>query len=384
MASVTKRKKSRFWTACYTDRDGRQLKRSSKTTDRNQALQLAIEWEEVERKARQGVLTTTQLKKVLNDVSEKITGDSLVAPTAKAYFEDWLKGIAARNAPTTHVRYEHCVKLFLDFLGGRAEKPVTTINAKDIEGFLTMRLESGAAPKTAIVDLKTLNTALRRAENYGTILKNPVPAVRLPKAQSSEREVFTHAEVQKLYNLAPTLEWQTLIILGYFIGARLGDCARMKWDNVDPDEGLIIYEQQKTGQKVRVPMHYHVMNHLNLLADYGTVGFLCPKLATKGPAGKHGLSEGFKRIARKAGLDLGEVQGKGNRKFTKRTFHSLRHSFNSALANAGIPEEIRMKLTGHSSKPMHAPYTHLEMGTLEKAVKALPMFANPSAEPTAQ
>ena len=51
-----------------------------------------------------------------------------------------------------------------------------------------------------------------------------------------------------------------------------------------------------------------------------------------------------------------------------------RHSFNSALANAGVSEEIRMKLTGHSSKGMNARYTHLEVGTLKTAMTSLPLF----------
>ena len=75
------------------------------------------------------------------------------------------------------------------------------------------------------------------------------------------------------------------------------------------------------------------------------------------------------------------VQGKGIRKFSKRTFHSLRHSFNSALANAGVSEEVRMKLTGHSSKAMNARYTHLDVGRLKNAMTTLPLFGSaPPAE----
>jgi len=66
--------------------------------------------------------------------------------------------------------------------------------------------------------------------------------------------------------------------------------------------------------------------------------------------------------------------GKGIRNFTNRTFHSLRHSFNSALANAGVTEEVRMKLSGHSSKAMNTRYTHLEVGTLKRAMTSLPLF----------
>jgi len=379
MASIVRRENSKFWTACFTNRDGRQLKRSTKTTDKRQALQIALELERVETQASAGAITTVQLRKVLNDVSEKITGDSLIAPTVEDYFKDWLKSIAARNRAATIERYGKTTRLFLSGLNGRAQKPITGIMPKDIENFLTARLETGVAPQTAIIDLKTLNTAFRRAEAYGIILKNPVAAVRPPKDVRSEREVFTHEEVQKILNATPSLEWQTLILLGYFIGARLGDCVQMKWENIHPEKGVIIYHQRKTGKKVIIPMHFHIIEHLKYLSTFGTAGFLCPKLAMKGTGGKHGLSEGFKRVVLKAGLDPMVVKGKGIRSFTKRSFHSLRHSFNSVLANAGVAEEVRMKLTGHSSKAMNQNYTHLQVATLKNAMGALPLFGTKAA-----
>ncbi len=374
MASVVKREKSKFWTACFTDRDGRQLKRSTKTTDRNSAIQIAVELERVERQASQGTLVTTQLRKVLNDVSEKINGDSLNVLSVEDYFKDWLNGIEARNTASTHERYKNAVKWFLENLQGKVKKPISSVTPQDMENYLTWRLRSGVANKTAIVDIKILKIAFRRAENHGTILKNPVAAVRLPKENSSEREVFTHDEIQKLLNATPTLEWQTLILLGYFTGARLCDCVQMKWENVFPEEGVISYQQQKTGKKVVVPMHFHIIEHLKYMATFGTTGVLCPKLAAKGSGGKHGLSEGFNRIVLKAGLDPMTAQGKGIRKFSARTFHSLRHSFNSVMANAGVSDEIRMKLTGHASKKMNERYTHMQLATLKNAVTAMPMF----------
>ena len=374
MACVLKRKKSRYFIACYTDRDGRQLKKSTKTTDRNKALEIALELEKIEKQAKQGLLIATQLTKVLDDVSKRVTGDSLIAPTAEQYLSDWLAGVHARNSPATAERYQNTVKLFLAGLGEKASKPISLITPHDVEAFLNKRLNAGVAPKTAIVDIKTLNTAFRRAESYGTILKNPVAVVKPPKMECSERGVFTLAEVRKLLNAAPNAEWQTLILLGYFVGARLQDCIHMKWDNIHPDDGVIVYTQQKTGKKVVIPMHYHVLEHLNHIATFGTEGFLCPTLATKSPGGKHGLSESFKRIMVKAGVDPMTVEGKGIRRFSRRTFHSLRHTFNSALANAGVPQEIRMMLSGHSSNEMNKIYTHHEVVVLKNAVNSLPLF----------
>jgi integrase len=65
----------------------------------------------------------------------------------------------------------------------------------------------------------------------------------------------------------------------------------------------------------------------------------------------HGLSAEFKEIMLKAEARGQIVQHneKGRRNETK-GFHSLRHSFNSALANKGVPLEVRKVLAGHASE----------------------------------
>jgi site-specific recombinase XerD len=74
----------------------------------------------------------------------------------------------------------------------------------------------------------------------------------------------------------------------------------------------------------------------------------------------------------KAGLDQRQIQLSKNRKFSQLSFHSLRHSFSSALANAGVSADVRMKLTGHKSIDVHQRYTHMQLEPLKKAIAALP------------
>jgi integrase len=118
-------------------------------------------------------------------------------------------------------------------------------------------------------------------------------------------------------------------------------------------------------------MHPRLIQHLHYVSATNHEGPLCPKLFGRTPGGKHGMSEGFKRIVRRAGLDLMVVKGKGTRNFAKRTFHSLRHSFSSALANAGVSEEIRMKLTGHRNADIHRIYTHHDLPILKGAIHSI-------------
>ena len=148
-------------------------------------------------------------------------------------------------------------------------------------------------------------------------------------------------EIHQLVKAASNEDWQTFILLGAFTGARLGDCLRMTWDNLIPEHKLIAHRQEKTDKVVMLPLHADLLIHLQRLSEQGTVGPLCRSLASKNQAGKHGLSEGFKRVVRRAGLDLMVMKGKGTRNFARRTFHALRHTFSSLLAGHGVSEEIR-------------------------------------------
>ena len=60
MASLWKHPESKYWVACYTNRDGKQVKRSTKQTDRKKALTVAMELERVEQRVRQGTVSTLQ------------------------------------------------------------------------------------------------------------------------------------------------------------------------------------------------------------------------------------------------------------------------------------------------------------------------------------
>jgi integrase len=97
-------------------------------------------------------------------------------------------------------------------------------------------------------------------------------------------------------------------------------------------------------------------------------------LTGKYTGGKSGLSGQFKRMMERAeirGRILRAGSGEG-RTTSALSFHSLRHSFVSALANAGVPAELRKELAGHSTDASHKVYTHHETERLRNAVSALP------------
>lgn len=389
MASLWRHPHSKYWTACYTDHTGRQVKRSTKKTDRGDAMTVALEFERTERAARDGILTEAQCRRVLSDILEKTTGDTIRHVSTEAYLNEWLESYGAK--PGTHARYENTVNLFLKQLGDRATRPITAIAPRHIQTFLNARQKSGRAPKTVIVDAKTLNTAFNLARRQGIITNNPVEMVNLPDLESSEREVFRSSQVGMLVDAVKGMhfggefpaqtkvDWRTVILLGYFIGARLSDCADMEWASIDLVEKVIRFEEQKTRHTrkkrkcVVVPIHEELEAHLQSIASTDKPEmFLCPTLTGKDSGGAHGLSATFKTIMKEAGIDTKTGKGKGTRNFSKLTFHSLRHCFNSALANAGVSQELRMKLTGHTTIENNEKYTHHELAVLRAAIGKLP------------
>jgi integrase len=374
MASIRHRPGTPYWHGAWRTTDGRLIFRSTKLTDRKKALAFAIECERAEKLAGADALTEAQAREIVSDIMKRAgNGESLRCPSVRIFFRDWLAGKEATKASATLTRYTKTAKEFLAHIGDRADKPLSSLSPQQVESFITMRCKLGLSPTTVRLDTKVLRAALNRARRQGLISTNPAEAVELPDNNVVERGAFTPAEIKMLVAAADG-EWKTLIQLAYFTGARLSDCCRLEWDSVDLAKGVLTYRQGKTGATVVLPIHPELEAHLSKLATSDRAErFIMPGMADKGPGGRHGLSESFRTIMRKAGVDSQRVERKiGVRTLSRRTFHALRHSFTSALANAGVAPELRMKLTGHKTEAVHAQYTHHELETLRTAIGKLP------------
>jgi len=195
--------------------------------------------------------------------------------------------------------------------------------------------------------------------------------VDIPASETQAREVFDSSEVRALVATAPA-EWKTVIQLAFYAGLRLGDAVRLDWQAVDFTKGLLTFKAQKTKRLESLPIHPKLRRHLEKIAG-DTGGAISPTLARQSIAGRSGLSRQFLNIVNEAGLAAPEGKKlEGNRRrFTAKTFHSLRHGFVSAMANEGVSKELRMKLAGHTSEDVATGYTHHEMARLSEAINTI-------------
>jgi len=365
MASVHKdpRGKSPFWYCAFTLPNGQRTIRSTKERDRKKAHSICIRWQEASDRARHGDLIRTQAEKVLSDILESVGESPMQSKTTRQFFDSWLEGKTLSKAGATARRYKIVKQDFLDAIGAAADKPLASLRPEHIERFRDHRIRSGVSAKTVRLDLGVIRGVLGRAKNQGLVLHNVASAVELPKAESQKRETFSPEEIRALL-VEASPDWRTMILLGYYVGSRLGDTAKLTWANVDPEMNRITYRASKTGKEIQVPVHPQLREHLQQLAGDDPHGFLCPSLATVRNAGRNGLSDQFVQLMDRCGVDRHIVQSSKRHRFSRLSFHSLRHTLASVLTNVGVSHDNRMKILGHSSVDVHQGYSHVQFEPL--------------------
>jgi integrase len=371
MPSLWKRKKSPFWVCCYTNADGERCKKSTKQEDRAKAWEVCLSIERAERFAKNGTLTEQAAKKIIGEIVERTTGEPLHNYAAADWFNEWQAGKAQTKSKATAERYKQVTRDFLASLGNRAKLTLAAITPKDIRTYRDAELAAGKSPKTANISGKIVSAAFNAALRQGYITSNPCTALENLPEETAERSTFTAEQVAKLVGAAEG-DWKGAILFAYYTGARLGDVANMRGSAIDLKQRLVSFTPSKTKKAVAIPLHPELERHLLKSPVIGKA-FLFPSLAGKGTGGKSGLSGKFAAIMERAGI-AGKItrhtaEGRAN---SSLSFHSLRHSFNSAMANAGVSQEIRQKLTGHASADMNKIYTHHELAPLRAAIAVLP------------
>jgi integrase len=380
MASLTRKDRSPYWFACFTKPDGTRTKISTKQSDKRKAMGIAVEWERASLKAQQGLLTEAQARSTISSIVEIAVGEPLDFHTVEEWLKHWLAVKKDAKAEGTYERYQHVIGEFTEYLGKRAKLNLVQVTPKDVRTFRDAQLAQGKSAKTCNLAVKTISAALNAARRQGFITSNPADAVEPLPHQSDEKGIFTQEQVTALLKAAPTTDWKGAILLGYYTAVRLSDIANLTWGAIDLPSKLLRFIPQKTrgnGKFLTIPIHRQLDSWLiDLPAADTPQAFIFPSLAGRKTGGAHGLSRKFADIMETAGISAGVArprkdEGKG-RAVSKLSFHSLRHSCNSILANRGVAQEIRQKLTGHSSADVNKVYTHHELDPLRAAIALIP------------
>ena len=228
------------------------------------------------------------------------------------------------------------------------------------------------------------------------LVDDPWEGVRLHADDCHSRRELTLDEIERLMKAAAKAgsEWKRLFTIGIYTGLRLGDCCCLAWNSVNLERGVIQLIPTKTrkhahGQPVTIPIHPQLKAELEiaLARDHerracAAAAFVNPTLADWYKNSKWRISHGLELIFKAAHIET-SVKIEGRRTRTpEATFHSLRHTFVSLAANAGVPLPVVQSIVGHSSTAMTRHYYHENEEVLRQAVAAIPTIGSLSTRST--
>ena len=369
------RGRSPFWYAVYRCADGIERRKSTKCTGKVAAREILRGLEAAELLGASGSAVEEQFRALIRETVARVTGRQMADPTVREHLAAWLKAEEGTVAPATLLRYRQVAGAFKNWLGPRAAGRLDAVGKELFLAYRSDLQKAGHSSQGINQIFKILKRPFRAAADERLIQHQPLGAIKRLRGTAAVKGCFTPQQIAQLLAAAPDDEWRALVALGFFTGGRLIDLSRLPWSAWDREQNVIRFKQRKTGGAVMIPVHPGLVGYLVVLpAGVGRAPML-PRLSAKSGTGKSGLSMAFKRIMAAAGIDAGvarERAGAAGRNVSRLSFHSLRHSFTSQLANAGVPPEVRQQLTGHSDLSSHRIYTHLEVDTLGKAIAALP------------
>ena len=132
MSFLTKRNRSPYWWAGWQGPDGRKIFRSTKCEKEDDALQVLAKWQGMTNKAKAGLLTEEQVRKVAVDLFFRATGETMERHTVQEYLEAWAKRKELEVADSSAGEYKRIAEEFVKSLGQRAGKDLSSVSAKHV------------------------------------------------------------------------------------------------------------------------------------------------------------------------------------------------------------------------------------------------------------
>lgn len=241
---------------------------------------------------------------------------------------------------------------------------ITEITTDNLQTYVN-RLFDQHKPGTAKEYWKSVRRFLAWMERTRRIERSPHLAVRQPSVRHEATvNPITREEYLKLREAAAGHWMDWIILLGWNTGMSIADCMLLKWGNVNTERCFIRINRIKTGTEAVIPFDPNdelgraIMERKQSAPDAQPDSFVCEDAGTR--ANPDGLSvsangqAAFRYIASKAGVS--------------KTFHSLRHSFVSMLANSGMSTVMATKVSGHTDPKVFSRYVHVDTDALRQGV----------------
>ena len=233
------------------------------------------------------------------------------------------------------------------------------------------------APKTANDYLEAARCLFNWMRKNGRVGSNPLSGVEKVQTlgrETRQRRAFSDEEMRRLLGVAG--EYRAVYLAAAHTGLRRSELAALQWSDVVLDAVTPFVQVRasttKNGKAAAMRLAPEVATALLALkatggGDQEAVFKLVPRI------------ERFKRDLKRAGISYQDARGH----FAD--FHSLRKTFGTNLAKAGVPSRVAMALMRHSDRRLTDKiYTDENLLGTWAAFDLLPVFTEPASQIASQ
>jgi integrase len=287
--------------------------------------------------------------------------------------------------------YESTLDEFIAFIGDES-KDINEISPEITDKFAQHMRKTNIAVDTHNRKLRRLRKIFEALKDYRDG-ENPFNTKSLRRKEREEQEhlvkrtAFTKEQEEEIlkvlenpkYKVMNKPEIRVIYYLGMFTGQRFKDCILLRWDKVSLERKRIWVKQFKTGKDVSIPLAPKLLAVLKEAQSWKSNQYVCPNVAERynrvdndgKNTGNNLVNVDALRVIKWIGLEPSvKVPGR-KKKVTVYGFHSLRHSFVSHCAEAGVPKAVVLSIVGANSEIVDKHYTHIGEEAQEKAIMAI-------------
>jgi integrase len=309
--------------------------------------------------------------------------------TISQFFDRWLKHIEPNVSPRTHERYEQiATKNIAPLLGARA---LSKLQPVDISEAYSKALRSGRrdgqgglSPRTVHHMHRVLYSALKQAERWKLIVRNPAALLEKrdrPKIEKKPVLTIDAPTTARVFDAARESRLFIPLILGSLCGLRRGEITAIRWNAINLDAGQLAVvastEQCDTGP-VREKEAKSGKSRTIAIPAMAVVELRRWKLAQAEEMLKLGtkVDDNWRVVTQADGTSpQPRTLTRAVSKFLKQwgvTLHKLRHSHASHLLAANIHPKVVQERLGHSGIGITMDlYSHLMPNMQTEAAAAV-------------
>jgi integrase len=249
------------------------------------------------------------------------------------------------------------------------------VNADSFQSWRRGQTELSA--KTANDYLEAVRCFFNWLIKNGRVQKNPlasVEKVRTEGRETRQRRAFSGEEMRRLLAAVPA-DRKAVYLMAVHTGLRRSELAALKWDDCSLDAVMPFVQVRASTTKNSKPatmrLHPEVVKALEEIKGNSQSDEVVFKRFPR--------IERFKRDLKKAGITYRD----GTEHFAD--FHSLRKTFGTNLANAGVPSRVAMTLMRHSDRRLTDKiYTDENLLSTWSAFDALPNYTETASQGASQ